>query len=517
MTREQYEQIKAIFHATLECETGRRSDFLDQACAGDEKLRRKVEALLASHEQAGRFMDVPALEVVAEEFAKMKYCPQCNKRYFGDEKFCQAHPPPRLSSPDVYDLVNYTDSKGYGIVGDKYRIYAHVATGGFGAVYYAEHTELERIVAYKILKPDRGAEKLKVSERFKREARTLAALNHPGIPEVYGVGEISVLDPESREMVSTLYIEMAWVEGATLEKELKSATARFDTDRIKNILMGIADALQAAHDKGIIHCDLKPSNILLVKEQNGSEQVKIVDFGISRIVDETGQASNTTALGTKEYASLEQFNEGGEIDRRADIYALGVILYEMLAGKLPFEGSSVEELLQNKRNKQPQRLSDLRSDVTLDVEKLVDSMLAKDPNQRPQRVGDIPALFEQALSDRNESRPWWHFLAFCLGVSLILVVVVLGIAVVPSLLQGNGPNGGTPTPTPAPTPTSTPEPTPSAVPSPKPSPTASRKPPENKSASSYYLTECKRPGHWRKQAAETRHFRGVFHFFCQVL
>src|SRR5580658_5782336 len=250
-----------------------------------------------------------------------------------------------------------------------YEIIAPIGAGGMGEVYRARDTKLKREVALKVL-PEAFAQDPDRMLRFQREAEVLAALNHPNIAHIYGV--------EERALVMEL------VEGETLQGPLKLETAL-------NYARQIADALEAAHEKNIIHRDLKPANIMITP----AGVVKVLDFGLAAVVqssDPSNPANSPTLtisptragmiLGTAGYMSPEQAR-GKPVDKRADIWAFGVVLFEMLTGKPLFEGETVSDTLAQVLTKEPDW-----NQVPAKVRWLLQACLQKDPKQRLQAIGD---------------------------------------------------------------------------------------------------------------------------------
>ncbi len=309
-----------------------------------------------------------------------KYCPQCQQTYANSERLCP-NDQSVLSLQDPYHLVGRT-------LLDKYRIEALVGLGGMGAVYCAYHMGIDRRVAFKILQPNIAVGDEHIAELFEREAKVAGRLTHENIVDVKDAG---------RSSDGLAYIVMEWLEGRTLEEELKM-TGRFGFARTAEILRQIAAALAEAHSKHIIHRDLKPANVMLVKRGDGSEQVKVLDFGIGKVIGETG-GSVSAVIGTPSYASPEQLQLGRQIDARSDIYSLGVILYRMLIGRLPFKGASPNELIQLQLTATPSLLGALRPETPVAIERLVSRMLAKDPADRPQSAREVTTNFDRALAE----------------------------------------------------------------------------------------------------------------------
>jgi serine/threonine-protein kinase len=314
----------------------------------------------------------------------VKYCPKCKQTYNATERLCP-NDHSVLSLRDPYHLVGRT-------LLDKYRIEALVGLGGMGAVYCAHHLGIDRRVAFKILQPNIAVNDEHIAELFAREAKVAGRLSHENIVDVKDAG---------RTADGLAYIVMEWLEGRTLEEELKE-TGRFGFARAAEILRQIAAALEEAHSKRIVHRDLKPANVMLVKRTNGSEQVKVLDFGIGKIIGETG-SSVSAVMGTPSYASPEQLQLGGQIDARSDIYSLGVILYRILSGRLPFRGASVNELIQMQLTATPALLGTLRPELPVAIEQLVSRMLAKDPAGRPQSAREVAMLFDRVLASAETS------------------------------------------------------------------------------------------------------------------
>jgi serine/threonine-protein kinase len=309
-----------------------------------------------------------------------KYCPTCQKTFASAGRLC---PDDRsvLSLNDPYHLVGRT-------LLDKYRIDALVGLGGMGAVYYAYHAGIDRRVAFKILQPNIALSDDHVVEMFEREGKLAGRLSHENIVDVNDAG---------RTDEGIAYIVMEWLDGRTLDEELMRQ-GRFSFSRAADITRQIAAALGEAHRKQVVHRDLKPGNIMLVDSPGGRDHVKVLDFGIGKAVEETLSGSTVSSVvGTPHYASPEQLTVGGRIDGRSDIYSLGVILYRMLGGKLPFSSSSMGEVIQMQLTVEPAPLFTLRPETPPVIERLAACMLAKDPARRPQSAAELIAALDNTL------------------------------------------------------------------------------------------------------------------------
>ena len=281
-----------------------------------------------------------------------------------------------------------------------YEVLAHIGAGGMGEVYRARDTKLDREVAIKVL-PAALAQDRERLARFEREAKVLAALNHPNIAQIYGV--------EERALVMEL------VPGESLKGPLPLETAL-------NYAKQIADALEAAHEKGIVHRDLKPANIMITPEG----VVKVLDFGLAAVAqssDPSDPAHSPTLtisptragmiLGTAAYMSPEQAR-GKPVDRRADIWAFGVVLYEMLTGRQAFPGETITDVLAAVVTKEPEW-----DRVPVKVRRLLQACLQKDPKQRLQAIGDWRLLIDDAPQVAPRRYRWM----IAVGVAIVLLAV----------------------------------------------------------------------------------------------
>jgi Tol biopolymer transport system component len=271
----------------------------------------------------------------------------------------------------------------YGAKLGPYEIVAPLGAGGMGEVYRARDTRLDRIVAIKIL-PDHLADRADLRERFEREARTIASLNHPHICTIYDVGHQGGTD----------YLVMEYLEGETLAQRLLKGP--LPAEQVLQYAIQIADALDKAHRKGITHRDLKPGNIMLTKSG-----AKLLDFGLAKLTQPAALSDATlsglpknsitgegTIIGTLQYMAPEQL-EGSGVDARTDIFAFGTVVYEMATGKKAFEGKSQASLIAKILETNPPPMSSLQPMTPPALDRIVDSCLAKDPDERWQSAADL--------------------------------------------------------------------------------------------------------------------------------
>jgi predicted ATPase/serine/threonine protein kinase len=343
---ERWATVKRIHQAALEREVGQRAVFLDVACAGDEALRREVESLLAYQEDAGTFLESPAVEVSARA---------------------------------IGGALTMTLS---GRVLSHYQVQSLLGAGGMGEVYLARDPRLDRAVALKILPPDLAFDVDRM-QRFTLEAKAASALNHPNVATIHDVGDSD----------GVRFIVMEYVEGQTLAEKIVSGP--LSAAAIVDIGLQVADALEAAHAKGITHRDIKPANLMLTPRG----QVKVLDFGVAKTrraeSATTSDASSTgthTAMGrvvgSLPYMSPEQVL-GREVDHRSDLFSLGVALYEMATGLLPFAGATTAEMMDRILHARPEPMSRANADIPPELERLVDKCLEKDVERRHQSAHEL--------------------------------------------------------------------------------------------------------------------------------
>jgi len=272
----------------------------------------------------------------------------------------------------------------------KYEILDEIGRGGFAAVYKARDTSLERIVALKVLHPQHTIDP-KFIQRFRQEAQTAARLHHPHIVTIYEVGEEA----------GQHYIAMAFLPGRALDKVVTGKP--LPLDRAISIIGQVADALDAIHEQGLVHRDVKPGNVMV----DEAGQATLLDFGIVRAAEGTRLTTTMTTLGTPEYMAPEQAEiaEGtADIDWRADVYALGVVAYEMLVGQPPFTGRSPTAILHKHVYEQPPAPRTLNLDLPQEIEPVLLKALAKQPDQRSQSAGVFARALREALAAAEEAR-----------------------------------------------------------------------------------------------------------------
>jgi serine/threonine protein kinase len=312
-------------------------------------------------------------------------CPFCGKQ----------HDPGTLVCPMTGLSLRFSDpDRAVGqVIGGKYRLSRLIGRGGMGTVFEAVNVQLDKRVAIKILLPE-SAHIEQVTERFKREARSAASIGHENIVDVYD------LDTTEDGVV---YIVMELLAGCDLADVLKNDRC-INVERACTLGLQAARALGAAHERGIIHRDMKPENIFLTRKQSG-EVVKIVDFGIA-MIKEHGSLSRLTTdgilLGTPYYMSPEQARGSKELDHRVDIYALGAVLFEALTGNVLFSGETYLEVISKHQIQPPPLLQERKPDLQVPggVENVIMKMLEKDPARRPPTMAEV----EQALLPYSAER-----------------------------------------------------------------------------------------------------------------
>jgi serine/threonine-protein kinase len=259
-----------------------------------------------------------------------------------------------------------------------YKILEKIGEGGMGVVYKAQDLTLDRTIALKFL-PHRISANETEKARFLQEAQAAAALNHPNICTIYGVDESD--QPDKTGLAGgKMFIAMEYIEGGTLREKLPYAKI----DDAVTIAAQIGEALQEAHSKGIVHRDIKADNIMLTSKG----QAKVMDFGLAKLKGSLKLTRTSSTVGTLGYMAPEQI-QGGEIDHRSDIFSFGVLLFEMLTGRLPFRGEHEAAIVYSIVNEEPESVQKNRQDISAEIDRIIHRALEKDPEDRYQSVADM--------------------------------------------------------------------------------------------------------------------------------
>ena len=345
MDSERWQKVKGLFDAVVGLAPLAREKFLVKSCGGDVELRRDVEKLLASSDDAKSFMEKPAAEAVAGL---------------------------------MFEPKNLAAGTSFG----HYEIVKQIGAGGMGEVYLARDTKLDRKVAVKILNEKFAAHESNL-QRFVQEAKAASALNHPNILVIHEIGKSE----------NSNYIVSEYIEGETLRDNFKQSPSKLS--EVLEISIQIANALTAAHAANIVHRDIKPENIML--RPDGF--VKILDFGLAKLVEQKAvgfeastvkqnQTAKGVIMGTVNYMSPEQA-KGEKVDARTDIFSFGVVLYEMIAGRTPFAGDSMSETFANLINAEPPPLARFSSNTPDELSRIVAKTLRKKRDERYQTMKDL--------------------------------------------------------------------------------------------------------------------------------
>jgi serine/threonine-protein kinase len=326
-------------------------------------------------------------------------CTGCRHAYVDSALFC-----PNCGRPKVREST--ADALVGTLLGERFQVQEQIGQGGSGTIYRAEHVTLRRKVAIKVLHTELSRDDLAV-ERFRREATTVAEIDNEHIVEIHDFGRT----PDGR-----LYLAMELLEGETLDAVL-AREKTLSIERVADILIQVGEALMEAHAIGYIHRDLRPRNVYLAVRRGKANFVKLFDFGLSKLVETDAQAASTSlgmTFGDPRYMSPEQAR-GDRIDRRADIYQLGCVAYEMLTGTPPFTGNRVFDILTKQVTEIPSPVPTRRQGVPLWMEAAVAKMLAKDPENRfatttrmveaLRRGLETGEVMEDVIARRRESIP----------------------------------------------------------------------------------------------------------------
>src|SRR6266576_1564560 len=397
MTPARFQTIEGIFRAALDQAPDKIGAFLDTACEGDEVLRRKVEALLASRQRAESFIETSAVGIAT-----------------------------KIIQNGQTDLL-------IGRAIGHYKILNRIGTGGMGDVYLATDITAGRKAALKLL-PTRftgDAERLK---RFQQEARAVVGLNHPNILTVYEIGEDH----------SIHYIASELIEGETLRQHL--TRGQMELIEAVDIAIQMASALAVAHQAGIVHRDIKPENIMLRPDG----YAKVLDFGIAKLAEQEVpvtvpkdealllvETNLGSVLGTVRYMSPEQAS-GAPVDKRTDIWSLGVVLYEMVTGHAPFTGETPGEVMTSILEKEPPPLTSYITHTPAELQQIISKTLRKEREERYQSAHELlEALqslrrsmeFKTALKRSTKAPLWLRWARSPIASLLLLLVAALALAI----------------------------------------------------------------------------------------
>src|SRR6266403_273075 len=312
----------------------------------------------------------------------MKTCPVCGKEYSDTSTLCPIDAAVLQRTGDP--LVGQT-------LAGKYLIEKLIKRGGMGAVYIGKHVLMEKTVAIKVLHPSLALDD-DVVARFSREAKAASRISHPHAVSVTDFGEAEN---------GVVFLVMEYLDGRTLKEIIRSA-GPMPLVRVVEIVRQVSGALDAAHAQGVIHRDLKSENIML-SQTNGGDWAKVLDFGIAKIQQPEGARDNditaaNLVIGTPQYMSPEQCSQSGPIDARSDVYSLGVILYEMLAGRVPFTGESPTVIMMQQVQDEPPSVLEARPDLPASVDELIKKALAKRPSDRFRTAGELSESLNHAAT-----------------------------------------------------------------------------------------------------------------------
>ncbi len=368
MESNRWKQVDSLLQAALDLPAGELDGFLEKGCKGDEALELEVRSLLTAHQKAGSFLDGAATEVAAPSITQSGYT---------------------------------------GRTVSHYKILEMLGSGGMGVVYKAFDTKLDRFVALKFLAPHMRHD-LELKRRLTEEARAASTLDHPNIVVIHDIDEAPDGD---------LFIAMAFHEGETLQQRIREK--RLPVAEALQITRQIASGLSKAHERGLFHRDIKPSNVIVAKDG----VARIIDFGLAKS-SEASITMDGSTKGTPLYMSPEQAS-GKAVDFRTDLWSLGSVLYEMLAGSPPFPGHSHFQVMHDIMQKASPRIREKRPDLPSAIDRIISMALEKDPSKRYQSAADMVRDSSAALAalDATADRP--HSLRAAYAIPLLILTVLL--------------------------------------------------------------------------------------------
>jgi eukaryotic-like serine/threonine-protein kinase len=376
------QRVKAIFLEAADLsDEAARAAYLDGACGAEAGVRERVEALLRSHDPEGSFLGTPAAVVPDPDRGATEALtgiPEpgaaASQTTAGDNGAADDEPLTFLAPPTRADAL--------GRIGH-YEVLQVLGKGGFGIVFRAFDEVLQRVVALKVMAPQLAATS-PARKRFLREARSSAQVRHENVVQVYEVAEQPLP-----------YLAMEFIPGETLQQRL-DRVGPLDVPEVLRVGRQIAEGLAAAHATGLIHRDIKPGNALL---EGGQQRVKITDFGLARTADDASISQSGIIAGTPMYMAPEQAL-GQTLDQRADLFSLGSVLYQMVAGRPPFRANSAVAVLKRVAEDRPRAIREIIPEAPQWLCDIIAKLHAKDPDDRYQsarEVADVLADCEAQL------------------------------------------------------------------------------------------------------------------------
>jgi serine/threonine protein kinase len=382
MDAERQRQIVRILKSALELDLSERRSYLEKACNGDEMLQREVESILAANDQESNFLEAGAIEDAARMLAEEKAAQ--DTLIFNSQPAGQSNDTPLRIAPGV-------------ILDGRYRIVRELGSGGIGIVYLAQDQKLHgKQVVIKVLQERLGESDQRewFEKKFRDEIKALEQIDHPNVVSALDVG----LLPDGRS-----FLVMQHVSGTTLRAAIP--TQGMELSRVGKLVHQIAQGLSAAHGKGVIHRDLKPENIMLTGSGD-EEHIKLIDFGMATVREAVSKATSETTkvAGTIRYMAPEQL-EGHPVSA-SDIYALGVITYELITGRQPFDADSAVQLYKQQQAGDLIKPSELRSNLPAGLQDVVLKALSFNALDRYASARVFGEAFNQALAKPDQADPY---------------------------------------------------------------------------------------------------------------